>query len=60
MKQGRQQIQAETAQALAEVRGYAAKLVVEATGKLLEKKLDPKSDLALAEKLVGSVKAPKH
>jgi len=59
IKQGRAQIQAETAQALAEVRGYAAKLVVEATAKLLEKKLDHDADMALAEKLVASVKAPK-
>jgi F-type H+-transporting ATPase subunit b len=60
LKQGRQQIQAETAAAIAAVRGYASTLVVEATGKLLEKKLDADTDKALAEKLVASVKVSKN
>ena len=60
LKQGRQQIQAETEAAIAAVRGYAAVLVVEATGKLLEKKLDTDADKALAEKLVASVKVSKN
>jgi F-type H+-transporting ATPase subunit b len=60
LKQGRALIQAETATALAQVRDYAATLVVEATAKLIEKKLDAKSDAALADKLVRSVKASKN
>lgn len=60
LKQAHQQIQAETAAAIAAVRGYAAVLVVEATSKLLEKKLDHDADKALAEKLVASVKVSKN
>lgn len=60
VKQGRQQIQAETEQAISAVRAYAAELVVEATAKLLEKKLDADTDKALAEKLVASVKVSKN
>jgi F-type H+-transporting ATPase subunit b len=60
LKQGRAQIKAETDAAIAAVRGYASHLVVEATAKLLEKKLDSSSDKALAEKLVASVKASKN
>lgn len=60
IKQGRAQIQAETATAIDQVRGYAAALVVEATGKLLEKKLDTDADKALAEKLVAAVKVSKN
>ena len=60
LKQGRQQIHAETEAAIAAVRGYAATLVVEATSKLLEKKLDTDADKALAEKLVASVKVSKN
>jgi|GEM_PF-2066917 F-type H+-transporting ATPase subunit b len=60
LKQGRQQIQAETEAAIAAVRSYASVLVVEATAKLLEKKLDTDADKALAEKLVASVKVSKN
>jgi len=60
IKQGRAQIQAETTAAIEQVRGYAAVLVVEATAKLLEKKLDTDADKALAEKLVASVKISKN
>ena len=60
LKQGRAQIQSETQAALAAVRAYAAELVVDATGKLLEKKLDAATDKALAEKLVASVKVSKN
>jgi F0F1-type ATP synthase membrane subunit b/b' len=60
LKQGRAQIQAETLDAIAKVRDYAAVLVVEATGKLIEKKLDAKADQALADKLVRAVKASKN
>ena len=60
IKQGRAQIQAETATAIDQVRRYAAALVVEATGKLLEKKLDTDADKALAEKLVAAVKVSKN
>ena len=60
IKQGRAQIQAETTAAIEQVRGYAAVLVVEATAKLLEKKLDTDADKALAEKLVAAVKVSKN
>jgi F-type H+-transporting ATPase subunit b len=60
IKQGRAQIQAETSAAIEQVRGYAATLVVEATAKLLEKKLDADADKALAEKLVAAVKISKN
>jgi F-type H+-transporting ATPase subunit b len=60
IKQGRAQIAAETEAAIAAVRGHAAQLVVQATGMLLEKKLDGASDKALAEKLVASVKPSKN
>lgn len=60
IKQGRAQIQAETSTAIEQVRGYAATLVVEATAKLLEKKLDADADKALAEKLVAAVKISKN
>ena len=60
IKQARAQIQAETDAAITAVRGYAAALVVEATGKLLEKKMDASADKALAEKLVASVKVSKN
>jgi F-type H+-transporting ATPase subunit b len=55
LKQGRAQIQAETAEAIAAVRESAAKLVVAATEKLLEQKLNGKADEALAQKLVKAV-----
>jgi len=60
LKAGRAQIQAETLEAITKVREYAAVLVVEATAKLIEKKLDGKADQALAKKLVGAVKASKN
>jgi len=60
LKQGRAQIAAETDAAIAAVRGYAAQLVVEATSKLIEKKLDADADKAMAEKLVASVKVSKN
>lgn len=56
IKQGRAQIAIETQQAIAAVRGYASQLVVEATAKLIDKKMDAKTDKALAEKLVAAVK----
>jgi F-type H+-transporting ATPase subunit b len=56
LKSGRTQIQAETLDAIAKVRDYAAVLVVEATAKMLDKKLDAKADQALAQKLLDSVK----
>jgi F-type H+-transporting ATPase subunit b len=56
LKQGRAQIAAETDAAIAAVRGYAATLVVEATAKLIDKKLDAKDDKAMAEALVASVR----
>jgi F-type H+-transporting ATPase subunit b len=60
LKQGRAQIAAETDAAIAAVRGYAAQLVVEATSKLIGKKLDAGADKAMAEKLVASVKVSKN
>jgi F-type H+-transporting ATPase subunit b len=60
LKQGRAQIQAETQEAIAQVRGFAATLVVEATEKLIGKKLDAKADQALAQKLVGAFKSSKN
>ena len=60
LSQARAQIRTETERAIVEVRGYAAELVVEATAKLVEKKLDQGTDRALAEKLVKSVKVSKN
>jgi F-type H+-transporting ATPase subunit b len=60
LRNGRAQIQAETQEAIAMVRNLAATLVVEATAKLLEKKLDTKTDLELAEKLVKAVHTSKN
>jgi F-type H+-transporting ATPase subunit b len=60
LRNGRAQIQAETQEAIATVRNLAATLVVEATAKLLEKKLDTKTDLSLAEKLVKAVHTSKN
>jgi len=60
LRNGRAQIQAETQEAIATVRNLAATLVVEATAKLLEKKLDTKTDLNLAEKLVKAVHTSKN
>jgi F-type H+-transporting ATPase subunit b len=56
LKQGRAQLEAETLAALQAVRSHAAALVVEATGKLIEKKLDAKTDKAIAERLVQAIK----
>lgn len=60
VKAGRAQIAAETEAAIQAVRGYAATLVVEATAKLIDKKLDGKDDKAMAEKLVAAVKPSKN
>lgn len=60
LKQAHAQISAETQRAVAEVRGYAAELVVLATSKMVEKKLDGPTDRALAEKLVANVKVSKN
>jgi len=60
LKQAREQIASETGRAIAEVRGYAAALVVEATAVMVGKKLDSGADRKLAEKLVASVKASKN
>ena len=60
LKHGRAQIQAETLDAITQVREYAAVLVVEATAKLIEKKLDAKADQALAQKLLSAVTASKN
>ena len=60
LKQGRAQIQAETAEAIASVRNIAATLVIEASSKLMEQKLDSKADHALAEKLVKAVATSKN
>ena len=60
LRNGRAQIQAETQEAITAVRKIAAQLVVEATGKLIEKKLDSKADRGLAEKLVQAVHASKN
>ncbi len=60
LKHGRAQIQAETLEAIASVREHAADLVVQATAKLVEMKLDPKTDHALAQKLVSAVKTSKN
>ncbi|MGH7442581.1 MAG: hypothetical protein ACREKE_07925, partial [bacterium] len=59
-KQSRERIERESRRALAEIRGQAAALVVEASGRFLAKKLDDRTDLALAERLVASVKASKN
>lgn len=56
LRQGRAQLAAEAQAAIAAVRGEAAHLVVEATAKLIEKKLDKAADRQLAEKLVASVR----
>lgn len=55
LKAGRAQIQAETAEALAAIREEAASLVIAATEKLIEQKLNSKADEALAQKLVKAV-----
>ena len=55
LKNGRAQIQAETADAIAAIREEAANLVVLATEKLLEQKMNGKADEALAQKLVKAV-----
>jgi F-type H+-transporting ATPase subunit b len=60
LKQARTQIQTETERAIAEVRTYAAALVIEATAAMVEKKLDTESDKAMAEKLVASVTVSKN
>jgi F-type H+-transporting ATPase subunit b len=60
LKQAHTQIEAETRRAIAEVRTYAAELVVEATAKMLEKKIDKAADRSLAEKLVAHVKISKN
>jgi F-type H+-transporting ATPase subunit b len=60
LRQARTQIATETERAVAEVRGYAAALVVQATAKLVEQKLDADTDKALAEKLVAAVKVSKN
>ena len=60
LKQGRAMIQAETAEAIASVRNIAATLVIEASSKLMEQKLDSKADQALAEKLVKAVATSKN
>jgi F-type H+-transporting ATPase subunit b len=60
LKQAREQIASETGRAIAEVRAYAAALVVEATAVMVGKKLDSGADRKLAEKLVASVKASKN
>ncbi|HTB21761.1 MAG TPA: ATP synthase F0 subunit B [bacterium] len=60
LKQARAQIQAESERAVAEVRGYAAALVVEATSVMVGKKLDSSADQALAKKLVAAVKISRN
>lgn len=55
LKAGRAQIQAETVEAISAIREEAATLVVAATEKLLEQKLNGKADEALAQKLVKAV-----
>lgn len=55
LKAGRAQIQAETVEAISAIREQAASLVVAATEKLIEQKLNAKADEALAQKLVKAV-----
>jgi len=55
LKAGRAQIQAETAEAITAIRDQAAALVIAATEKLVEQKLNSKADEALAQKLVKAV-----
>lgn len=60
LKQARAQIESESARAVAELRGYAADLVVQATSAMVGKRLDSGADRALAEKLVAAVKISKN
>jgi len=60
LKAARAQIQVESQRAVAEVRSYAASLVVEATAVMVGKRMDSDSDRALAEKLVAAVKVSKN
>jgi F-type H+-transporting ATPase subunit b len=57
---GRAQIHAERAEAVRQIRAQAASLVIEATGKLLEKNLNNKAQAALAEKFVKAIKVSKN
>lgn len=60
LKQGRTQIQAEREEALRQIRQMAASLVVQATGKLLEKNLNSTAQKSLAEKFVKQIKISKN
>lgn len=57
LRQAQERIEGETRKAQAELRAASAALVVEAAGRLLEKRLDSRADLELAERLVASVGA---
>jgi len=56
LKAAKAQIMAERAEAVRQIRNSAAELVVEATGKLLEKNLNNATQAALAEKFIKSLK----
>jgi F-type H+-transporting ATPase subunit b len=60
LKQARAQIESESVRAVAELRGYAADLVVQATSAMLAKRLDSGADRVLAEKLVAAAKISKN
>ena len=55
LKAGRAQMEAERAEAVRQIREQAASLVVEATGKLLEKNLNNATQTALAQKFIKAV-----
>lgn len=56
LKAGRAQMEAERHEAVRQIREMAAELVVEATGKLLEKNLNNAAQNALAAKFVKGIK----
>lgn len=60
LKAGRAQLEAERAEAVRKIRESAAELVVEATGKLLEKNLNNATQNALAQKFVKAIKVSKN
>lgn len=60
LKAGRAQMEAERHEAVRQIRAQAAELIVEATGKLLEKNLNNATQAALADKFVKAIKVSKN
>ena len=60
IKASRAQMEAERHEAVRQIREQAASLIVEATGKLLEKNLNNASQIALAAKFVKGIKVGKN